>query len=94
MAPARSGNPALRFARSPCRHWAFEVVLGHAASQKHQGIQLSMCSPMRGPFICPPTPGTPAGKLQLSGGDDAGNEGLDYSVANREKPYFILGRYA
>ncbi|KAJ1198887.1 hypothetical protein NDU88_002726 [Pleurodeles waltl] len=23
-----------------------------------------------------------------------GNEGLDYSVANREKPYFILGRYA
>ncbi|KAJ1167148.1 hypothetical protein NDU88_007541 [Pleurodeles waltl] len=22
------------------------------------------------------------------------NEGLDYSVANREKPYFILGRYA
>ncbi|KAJ1163300.1 hypothetical protein NDU88_003760 [Pleurodeles waltl] len=23
-----------------------------------------------------------------------GNEVLDYSVANREKPYFILGRYA
>ncbi|KAJ1157698.1 hypothetical protein NDU88_010398 [Pleurodeles waltl] len=23
-----------------------------------------------------------------------GNEALDYSVANREKPYFILGRYA
>ncbi|KAJ1155521.1 hypothetical protein NDU88_008251 [Pleurodeles waltl] len=23
-----------------------------------------------------------------------GNEGLDYSLANREKPYFILGRYA
>ncbi|KAJ1153319.1 hypothetical protein NDU88_006080 [Pleurodeles waltl] len=23
-----------------------------------------------------------------------GNEGLDYGVANREKPYFILGRYA
>ncbi|KAJ1177853.1 hypothetical protein NDU88_003105 [Pleurodeles waltl] len=25
---------------------------------------------------------------------DTGNEGLDYSVANRKKPYFILGRYA
>ncbi|KAJ1116194.1 hypothetical protein NDU88_004412 [Pleurodeles waltl] len=24
----------------------------------------------------------------------SGNEVLDYSVANREKPYFILGRYA
>ncbi|KAJ1161573.1 hypothetical protein NDU88_002057 [Pleurodeles waltl] len=23
-----------------------------------------------------------------------GIEGLDYNVANREKPYFILGRYA
>ncbi|KAJ1180426.1 hypothetical protein NDU88_005647 [Pleurodeles waltl] len=23
----------------------------------------------------------------------SGNEGLDYRVANREKPYFILGRY-
>ncbi|KAJ1194932.1 hypothetical protein NDU88_004217 [Pleurodeles waltl] len=25
---------------------------------------------------------------------EQGNEALDYSVANREKPYFILGRYA
>ncbi|KAJ1142464.1 hypothetical protein NDU88_008784 [Pleurodeles waltl] len=32
--------------------------------------------------------------LLRSGRRNTGNEALDYSVANREKPYFILGRYA
>ncbi|KAJ1083847.1 hypothetical protein NDU88_004002 [Pleurodeles waltl] len=36
----------------------------------------------------------PVGSGASVSGCGASNEGLDYSVANREKTYFILGRYA
>ncbi|KAJ1170191.1 hypothetical protein NDU88_002072 [Pleurodeles waltl] len=38
-------------------------------------------------------PGSGKGGSQEMQRECCGNEGLDYRVANREKPYFILGRY-
>ncbi|KAJ1186181.1 hypothetical protein NDU88_002964 [Pleurodeles waltl] len=74
---------------APTAGRALPGLLGPATCSGPSRLRHCSPTPSRRPqirevFSCPPGPATLF----------PGNEGLDYSLANREKPYFILDRYA